>query len=54
LGDAPEQPAATLDLPGESWLRLVAGRLGVGRTPADVTTTGAVSLDDLRQVFPGY
>ena len=37
LGEAPEQPVATLDLPGESWLRLLAGRLGVGRTPADVT-----------------
>ena len=54
LGEAPEQPVATLDLPGESWLRLIAGRLGVGRTPADVTMSGAVSLDDLRRVFPGY
>ena len=54
LGDAPEQPVATLDLPGESWLRLLAGRLGVGRTPADATMSGAVSLDDLRRIFPGY
>ena len=54
LGEAPEQPVATLGLPGESWLRLVAGRLGVGHTPAEATMSGAVSLDDLRRVFPGY
>ena len=54
LGEAPEQPEATLDLPG----RVVAapgGRPpGSGRTPVDVTSRGAVSLDDLRRVFPGY
>ena len=54
LGETPERPDASLELPAESWLRLVAGRLGPGRTPAGVTADGAVSLDDLRRVFPGY
>jgi uncharacterized protein (TIGR03083 family) len=54
LGDTPDEADATLELPAESWLRLVAGRLGSGRTPAGVTAEGAVSLDDVRRVFPGY
>ena len=52
--DVPEQPDGTLALPAEAWLRLVAGRLTPGHTPADVTATGAADLDLLRQVFPGY
>jgi uncharacterized protein (TIGR03083 family) len=44
----------TLNLPGEAWLRLVAGRLAVGRTPKNVTTTAAADLDRLRSVFRGY
>src|SRR5689334_2824573 len=54
LGEAPEVPTGTLDLPAESWLRLVAGRLGAARTPSAVSVSGPVSLDDLRRVFPGY
>ncbi|MEA2973418.1 MAG: hypothetical protein QOG82_1876 [Actinomycetota bacterium] len=44
---------ATLRLPAESWLRLIYGRLPPEHTPADVTLTGAITLDDLRRVFPG-
>jgi uncharacterized protein (TIGR03083 family) len=54
LGEAPDDPTGTLDLPAESWLRLVAGRLGAARTPSAVSVSGPVSLDDLRRVFPGY
>lgn len=54
LADVPDYPAATLVLPAEAWLRLVAGRLAPAHTPAGVEATGAVSLDDLRRVFPGY
>jgi uncharacterized protein (TIGR03083 family) len=54
LGDAPGEPDATLSLPAESWLRLVAGRLGPANTPAGVSTSGAITLDQLREIFPGY
>jgi uncharacterized protein (TIGR03083 family) len=52
--DVPGQPDGTLTLPAEAWLRLVAGRLGPRYTPAGVVATGAVDLDLLRRVFPGY
>jgi hypothetical protein len=52
--DVPASPDGTLDLPAESWLRLVAGRLGPRHTPAGVTATGTADLDLLRRVFPGY
>jgi len=45
---------AVLRLPGESLLRLTAGRLAPARTPADITMDGDVSLDELRVVFPGF
>ena len=38
----------------ESAVRLIAGRLTPPHTPAGVTVTGNISLDDLRRVFPGY
>ena len=50
----PADPDATLALPTESWIRLAAGRLGAAVTPADVTVTGTLTLDDLRTMFPGY
>ena len=51
-----ESPDAdsTLVLPAEAWLRLVAGRLAPSRTPDGVVSTGPISLDKLRAVFPGY
>jgi uncharacterized protein (TIGR03083 family) len=51
---APSAPDGTLDLPAEAWLRLIAGRLAVGRTPEGVSVTGSADLDLLRTVFPGY
>lgn len=52
----PDAPEATAAFTGglESAVRLVAGRLGPRYTPAGVTVTGNVTLDELRRVFPGY
>ena len=50
----PDEPDASLSLPAESWLRLVTGRLGADVTPADVSVAGALTVDDLRKVFPGF
>jgi uncharacterized protein (TIGR03083 family) len=53
--DDHERPCtATLDLPAEALLRLVTGRLAPSRTPSQVTLTGAITLDQLRAVFPGF
>jgi uncharacterized protein (TIGR03083 family) len=41
-------------LPAEAFLRLTSGRLRPDHTPVSVTVEGQFSLDDLRQVFPGY
>jgi uncharacterized protein (TIGR03083 family) len=54
LVDTPAEPDAALSLPAESWLRLAAGRLSPAHTPGGVSATGAVTLDQLRQIFPGY
>jgi uncharacterized protein (TIGR03083 family) len=54
LGEVPEAPDGVVTLPAEAWLRLVYGRLSPERTPTGVTATGDVSLDTLRQVFPGF
>jgi uncharacterized protein (TIGR03083 family) len=43
---------ARLEIPAEAWIRLVAGRLDSAHVPAGVNADG-VSLDDLREVFPG-
>lgn len=50
----PADPTATFTGPLEAAVRLVGGRLGPATTPATVHVTGAVTLDDLRRVFPGY
>jgi hypothetical protein len=55
LADRPADADAVLTLPAESWLRLVSGRLAVpSRTPDEVSVSGAITLDQLRQIFPGY
>jgi uncharacterized protein (TIGR03083 family) len=54
LVDTPAAPDATLAIPAEAWLRLVSGRLAPERTPTGVSATGAVSIAQLRQIFPGY
>ncbi|MET0525900.1 MAG: maleylpyruvate isomerase family mycothiol-dependent enzyme [Nocardioides sp.] len=45
---------ATYVGPLEAVLRLLAGRLAPEQTPDDVRVTGNVTLDELREVFPGY
>lgn len=53
--DAPAAPDAILTAPAEWWLRLVSGRHAPEHTPAAVELTGsAITLDDLRLVFPGF
>jgi uncharacterized protein (TIGR03083 family) len=47
-------PTAQFDGPAESVIRLLSGRLTPSYTPADVQVTGNVTLDQLRQVFPGF
>jgi uncharacterized protein (TIGR03083 family) len=54
LSDAAPTPTATFVGPLESAIRLIGGRLGTTYTPAGVEVTGALTLDDLRTVFPGY
>ena len=46
-------PTATYDGPLEAVVRLLTGRLSPEHTPADVSVSGHVTLDELRQVFPG-
>ncbi len=49
-----DDATATFSGAPEAALRLITGRLGPTYTPANVSVTGNVSLDDLRTVFPGY
>ncbi|BCJ56234.1 hypothetical protein Asp14428_77090 [Actinoplanes sp. NBRC 14428] len=50
-----ELPAtATFTGPAEAAVRLLSGRLTPKFTPAGVSVTGNVTLDELRAVFPGY
>jgi uncharacterized protein (TIGR03083 family) len=46
--------ATSLSLPAEAFLRLTAGRLAPTHTPSSVRVSGDLTLDDLRQAFPGY
>jgi uncharacterized protein (TIGR03083 family) len=55
FGEPSESADAVLSIPAEAWLRLLSGRLDDAHTPGSVNVTGeAVSLDDLRRVFPGF
>ena len=45
---------ATFEGPPAAAVRLLAGRLRPAHTPAGVTVTGNVTLEELRKVFPGY
>jgi len=54
LSTAVTGPTATFVGPLEAVIRLVAGRLTAAHTPEEVQVEGALSLDDLRRVFPGY
>lgn len=53
LVDHLESPSATFNGPPEALVRLISGRL---KAPHDtgVTVEGAVTLDELRRVFPGF
>jgi uncharacterized protein (TIGR03083 family) len=50
----PADPTATFTGPLEAAIRLIGGRLRPVNTPDTVKVAGAVTLDDLRRVFPGY
>jgi uncharacterized protein (TIGR03083 family) len=52
--DVPTSVDGMLSLPGEAWVRLVAGRLKEQYTPAGVSASGAADLGVLRRVFPGF
>lgn len=47
-------PDGSLMISTPGFVRLVYGRLDPRRTPDDLAVTGAVSLDQLRQTFPGF
>ncbi|WP_460468616.1 maleylpyruvate isomerase family mycothiol-dependent enzyme [Calidifontibacter terrae] len=47
-------PTAAFEGPAEAALRLISGRLRSEYTPAEVSVTGNVTLDELRTVFPGF
>jgi uncharacterized protein (TIGR03083 family) len=50
---AVEDPTATFEGPAEAVVRLLSGRLGTDHA-AGVNVTGNITLNDLRNVFPGY
>ncbi|GAA4623417.1 maleylpyruvate isomerase family mycothiol-dependent enzyme [Actinoallomurus vinaceus] len=55
LVESPDRPDGVLTAPGEWWLRLVTGRHAPAHTPDSVAlTSDAITLDDLRRVFPGF
>jgi uncharacterized protein (TIGR03083 family) len=54
LTDVPDAPTGSLTLPAESWLRLFTGRLAAAHTPGTAAATGSVTLEQLRQIFPGF
>lgn len=46
--------AGRLQLSSEALIRLTYGRLDADHTPAGVSVEGPVSLDELRELFPGF
>jgi uncharacterized protein (TIGR03083 family) len=54
LSDAPADSDGVLTAPAEALLRLLGGRLDQAHTPDTLTiTSDAVTLDQLRRIFPG-
>jgi uncharacterized protein (TIGR03083 family) len=47
------QAKATIEMPAESFIRLVYGRLDPDHTPPEIIA-GGVDLDELRTSFPGF
>lgn len=55
LGDAAADPNGVLTGPAEAFVRLLSGRLDTAHTPGTLTVTGgAMTLDQLRVIFPGF
>jgi uncharacterized protein (TIGR03083 family) len=54
MTDVPDPADGELTAPAEYVLRMFNGRGGAAHTPDSVVLTGAVTLADLRRVFPGY
>jgi uncharacterized protein (TIGR03083 family) len=54
LGRGVTDATATFVGPYDAVIRLIGGRLTPAHTPAGVEVEGAVTLDDLRAVFPGF
>jgi uncharacterized protein (TIGR03083 family) len=54
LTDAPGKSDGELHLPVAALPRLLTGRLRASDREGGIRVDGAVSLDDLRRVFPGY
>lgn len=54
LGPVPEPADGMLSAPAEAVGRLIAGRLRPEHTPPGVELSGPISLQQLRQVFPGF
>lgn len=54
LTDLPDAAEAKIIAPTEYLVRLFSGRHAAEHTPDSVKVTGALTLDDLRRVFPGY
>ncbi len=49
-----QEASGALHLPAEALLRLVYGRLDAAHTPPLTLSAPALTLDDLRAVFPGF
>ncbi len=55
LTDTPATPDGEMNAPAEYIVRLITGRNAPQYTPASVTlTSDKITLDQLRQVFPGF
>lgn len=54
LVPAGDATTATFEGSADAVARLFSGRLTPAHTPAGVTVSGNLGLDDLRRVFPGY
>jgi uncharacterized protein (TIGR03083 family) len=52
--ESPGDGVARIRMPGEALLRLVYGRLDADHTPPVEVGAGDISLDRLRQTFPGF